>query len=96
MSVRVGMGLDPGETDAISLALELKIPAILIDERRGRLAAERCGISAMGTLNILEAADTRGLVDFEDAIARLRSTNFHVSDALIDALIAKRRTRRSS
>ena len=30
--------LDSGETEAISLALELHLPAILIDERQGRIA----------------------------------------------------------
>jgi len=86
-------GLDPGETEAISLALELRIPAILIDERRGRLAAEKCGIATVGTLNILEACHARGLLKIADAIARLRRTSFHVSDAIIDAIIARERLR---
>ncbi len=95
LATRTEMGLDAGETEAISLALELKIPAVLMDERRGRLAAEQCGISTIGTLNILEAADLRGLIEFEDAIARLRQTSFHVSDSLIDALLAKTRARKN-
>jgi len=53
------LGLDPGETEDISLALELSIPAIVIDEKRGRLAAEKCGIAAVGTLNILELLTPR-------------------------------------
>ena len=93
LHIRSDLGLDPGETEAISLALELSIPAIVIDEKRGRLAAERCGIYAVGTLNILEAAHSRGFLNFEDAVARLRGTNFHMDDTLIDALIAKIRSR---
>ena len=96
LKIHADMGLDPGETEAISLALELNIPAILMDERRGRLAAEKCGISTVGTLNILEAADMRGFLVFEDAITRLRRTSFHVNDALIDALIAKIRARKGA
>ena len=96
LEVRTDVGLDPGETEAISLALELNIPAILMDERRGRLAAEKCGISAVGTLNILEVADMRGLLVFENAIARLRRTSFRVNDAFIDALIAKIRARKGA
>ena len=93
LHIRSGLGLDPGETEAISLALELSIPAIVIDEKRGRIAAEKCGISAVGTLNILEAAHSHGFLNFEDAVGRLRRTNFHMDYALIDALIAKIRAR---
>src|SRR5436190_24196166 len=40
--VHQSLGLDAGETEAISLALELKIRSILIDERKGfRVAAEQ-------------------------------------------------------
>ena len=96
LGISPGLGLDPGETEAISLALELQIPAILIDERRGRLAAEKFGISAVGTLNILETAHTRGFLDFEDAIARLRQTSFHINSAIIDALIEKIRAHKDA
>jgi predicted nucleic acid-binding protein len=83
------LGLDPGETEAISLALELPNPAIVIDERRGRLAAKKCGVSTVGTLNILEVAHDRVLINFEDAVARLRKTSFHINDEIVDALLAK-------
>ena len=55
-----GLGLDAGETEAISLALELHISAIVMDERRGRLAAEKRGISTVGTLNIQIRAGNAG------------------------------------
>ena len=89
VSVRSGLGLDPGETEAISLALEWNIQAILMDERRGRLAAEKNGVSMIGTLNILEAAHYRGFLNFEDAISRLRHTSFRASDALLSALLER-------
>ena len=37
------LGLDPGETEAIALAEELKASAVLLDERRARIAAEHRG-----------------------------------------------------
>lgn len=92
-SIDPALALDAGETEAISLALELNLPAILIDERRGRLAAESRGILAIGTLNILDAADVRKLVNLEQAVARLRRTNFHIADAIIDALLERARAR---
>jgi predicted nucleic acid-binding protein len=93
-SLQSGMGLDPGETEAISLALELKLPAILIDERAGRLAAEQRGIIPIGTLNILVSADQHGLLDFEKAVERLRRTNFHINEALLAAVLEEVRSRK--
>jgi predicted nucleic acid-binding protein len=88
------LGLDPGETEAISLALELGISVILMDERRGRMAAKKCGITAIGILNVLDTADRRGFLNFEEAITQLRRTNFHVDPALIDLLVVQVRRRR--
>jgi len=91
-----GLGLHLGETEAISLALELKIPAILIDERAGRTVAENRGLVAVGTLNILDAADRRGYVDFEAAVKLLRTTSFYVEEHLLNELIAVVKARKSS
>lgn len=95
ISLQTGLGLDPGETEAISLALELRLP-ILIDERAGRLVAEEHGITAVGTLNILYSADVHGFLDFEAAIERLRRTNFHVDNDTIEALILQSRRRKNN
>lgn len=94
LNLQVGLGLDPGETEAISLAVELHLPAILIDERAGRLVAEGHGLTPIGTLNILYAADIHGVLDFEVAVERLRRTNFHVDAALIQTLLSEARARK--
>jgi len=65
-----------------------------MDERRGRSAAKKCGITAIGLLNILVAADFRGYLNFEEATTRLRSTNFHVDPNLIEMLVERVRNRR--
>ena len=88
------MELDAGETEAISLALELKLPAMLIDERAGSLAAQERGIAPIGTLNILLSADTHGFLDFEQAVERLRSTNFHLNESLLNAVLEEVRARK--
>ena len=46
-------GLDPGEAEAIALAIELKADDLLIDERLGRREALQLGLSVIGVLGIL-------------------------------------------
>jgi predicted nucleic acid-binding protein len=94
LRLQVDLGLDPGETEAISLALEMGISVILMDERRGRMAAKKCGITAIGILNVLDTADRRGFLNFEEATNRLRSTNFHVDPKLIEILVQRVRSRK--
>jgi hypothetical protein len=86
--------LGAGESEAILLALELHIPAILIDERKGRLLAEQRGILPVGTLTVLYSADLRDLLDFEKVVEKLLRTSFHVDPALIKDLVGRVRLRK--
>lgn len=63
--------LDRGEEAAISLAREVNADAVLMDERAGRLAAVKRGFTTIGLLGILDRADERGLIDFENLCAEL-------------------------
>lgn len=54
--------LDPGEAEAIALAVELNVDRLLIDERLGRAAAIRAGLQVTGVLGILIAAKRNKLV----------------------------------
>ena len=45
--------LDPGESEALVLALELNTVAILIDERAGREMAKQLGLMPIGVLGIV-------------------------------------------
>ena len=56
--------LDPGEAEAIALALELQADLILINEREGRLAAERAGLRVTGVLGVLLRAKNQGHLEF--------------------------------
>ena len=47
----VTVQLGKGETEAISLAIEQKVKVVLMDERRGRAAAEARSLLPIGTLN---------------------------------------------
>lgn len=88
------LGVGVGEDEAISLAVELGNAAILIDDRKARVAAESHGLFAIGTIAILDLADEAGLLDFESAISLLQTTTFHVEDALLKPVLAKIRARK--
>lgn len=59
---RLSKELDPGEAEAIALAVELKADRLLIDERLGRSAALRLGLKITGVLGILVAAKRNNLI----------------------------------
>lgn len=54
--------LDPGEAEAIVLAIELKADALLIDEKKGRKIAQEYGIVITGLLGILIESKAENLI----------------------------------
>ena len=82
--------LDPGESEAISLAAEVGADAVLIDDRAGRREATRRGLKVAGTLSVLDEADQAGLVNFDSAVDRLRGTSFRLSQAVLAEIKRKR------
>jgi predicted nucleic acid-binding protein len=54
--------LDPGEAEAIALALELSADLILLDERDARTAAEGAGLRVTGILGVLLRAKNDGQI----------------------------------
>jgi predicted nucleic acid-binding protein len=54
-------GLDPGEAEAIALALEQQA-LLLLDEREGRRRATHLGLSVLGTIGILIWARREALI----------------------------------
>jgi predicted nucleic acid-binding protein len=79
--------LDDGERDAILLAQELGADELIIDDMSGRREARRRNLHFIGTLGVLRAAGKQGLLDFKTAVDRLRNTNFHVSQDILDQLL---------
>ena len=90
-----GSGLDPGEKEAICLALELKADLLLIDERAGREYALDLNLPVTGTLGLLEQADVEGLIsDLPVTLTELKASGFFVSGRLMDAVLQRWRERR--
>ncbi len=75
--------LDPGEAEAITLAVEIKADRLIIDERRGRNEAMRLGLQVTGLLGIVLAAKQQGLIPLVQPILDdLRANSFWIRDAL--------------
>lgn len=77
--------LGPGEAAAITIAWHHRgTSGLIIDEKRGRALAKSLGLPVTGLLAILISAASRGLIDFEQTLARLLATGFRLSPALIE------------
>lgn len=88
-TVSINAEFDPGERDAIVLAIERQADLVLMDDREGVDEARRQGLTVIGTLGVLDRAAEKGFVNLPKAVARLRETNFRASRSLFDLLLAK-------
>lgn len=82
-------GLDLGEAEALTLALETKASLVLLDEAAARLKARQLGIAHTGVLGILRQARQLGRIpSLKAEILRLRTeARFFVSPALEQRLL---------
>jgi hypothetical protein len=55
--------LHQGEAEAIALALEMKVPRLLIDEKEGRAVARHLGVPVTGVLGVLLRGKMMGQVN---------------------------------
>lgn len=72
--------LDPGEAQAIFLAQQTPHSLLIIDERDGSAEARRRGINITGLLGVIRDGAIRGYLDFEDAVTKLKGTDFRLSN----------------
>jgi uncharacterized protein len=80
--------LDAGETEAIALALATQADVLLMDEKRGREAARRQGLTLAGALGELLQARQIGLLpDLRHEINRLRAEAGFFVDVEIERFI---------
>jgi uncharacterized protein len=83
-TVRGFRGLDAGEAAALSLAVEIRADAILIDERLGHEIALRLGLNTIGLLGILLRAKAVGLLPLIAPVIEVleRDAGFWISNKL--------------
>ncbi|MBU1664625.1 MAG: DUF3368 domain-containing protein [Gammaproteobacteria bacterium] len=82
--------LDPGEAEAIALAIENKSDLLLIDERRGRHIAARFDLKMLGLLGVLVEARRTGLIpSVSPLLSELsRAAGFYMTPELINRVKA--------
>lgn len=76
---------DPGESEAIALAVQVGADLLLMDEALGRRTAQAMGLSVAGTLGLILRAWRQGLLsDPQQTLRRLQHEGLWVSTALTE------------
>ena len=82
--------LGGGESEAISLALELHADHLVVDEKAARHLAKDLGLNVIGTLGVLLAAKRRGLITaVRPLIDALLEQNFWISPQLVERALVE-------
>jgi predicted nucleic acid-binding protein len=84
--------LDRGEREALRLALDTNADLVLLDDNAAVYEALRLGLKVSRTISLLGDADEAGLLNFDEAIDELSTTNFRVEPDVIAEV--RRRVRR--
>ena len=79
--------LDAGERDAITLAEELQVDQLLLDDAAARREAARRRLPFIGTLGVLREAARREYIDLRAVLGLLTETSFYVHPDLIESLL---------
>jgi predicted nucleic acid-binding protein len=82
-------GLGDGESEAISLAVELGARWIVLDDRAARRLAQGLGLPVIGTLGLLLAAKRRGLLTvIRPSVDALVKQGFHIAPELYERVLS--------
>lgn len=80
--------LGAGESEALSLALELQASLLILDERPARRLASALGIPVIGTLGILLKAKNDMLIsELKPHLTALQAHGFRVSPSLYEQVL---------
>lgn len=85
----IAADLDAGEFDAILLAQEIGANEIILHDQIDRREAERRKLHTVGTPGVLRDAAKEGFLHLRQALTCLQSTNFYITEELIDRLLAE-------
>ncbi|MEA2049066.1 MAG: hypothetical protein U9O64_11555 [Campylobacterota bacterium] len=82
--------LDAGESAAITLAIEKKMP-LIIDEKKGRQFAQMQGVEIIGLVGIMKFLFDEKRLRREEVILlkeKLERSDFRISDTLLEWIVA--------
>ena len=71
-------GLGKGEIAAIAIAIEENAAAVLMDDRAAIREGRRLGLNILTTFAVLEIAEIRRLIDFDEILDKLGQTTFRM------------------
>ena len=86
---KLKINLDSGESAAITLAIELKLP-LIIDEKKGRSIAKNMDIEIIGLVGIIKALYETKKISKKRVLLlleKLEQSNFRVSKKLLDMIL---------
>jgi hypothetical protein len=84
----VQASLDPGESEAISLALELRADRIILDDLRARHLAKTLSLAVVGTAGVIFAAKQRGLISaVRPPLDALRAAGFRLRKEVYEEVL---------
>ncbi len=82
--------LDPGEREAIALALEIGVGRLLLDDRAGRRLAIALELPVSGTAGLLLTAKNAALLpQVRPSLEALRASGFHIGAEIVEVVLAK-------
>ena len=82
--------VDKGEASAIALAVEYEQCLLILDDLKGRKFATELGLSFIGTLGVIIDAKLAGHIkSIKPILAKIRATNFRISDGLEQIILTK-------
>ena len=80
--------LDPGETEAISLALETGAESVILDDLPARRLAKDLGLAVIGTAGVLFAAKQRGFIPaVRPPLDALRAAGFRLRKDVYEEIL---------
>ena len=89
ISFQNSLDIDAGEASAIALAMESESSLLILDDNKGRKAAERFNLLYTGTLGIILKAKNVGiLASIKPTIQKIQQTNFRFSQKVLDEIYA--------
>jgi hypothetical protein len=85
------MSLHPGESEAITLALEKRVNRIVLDDKQARETADRLGLRVIGTLGVLMLAKEKGhLSEIRPLMAQMMDRiGFRIAPAVLNRALTQ-------